>query len=95
MLQEIAKGGGGGVTSVVNLDIHAIAELKEKAIPFTDDSPKYCYTSDHEGNYSKLDWGQDSSKYQLKNNSNLGVLSLGSRQFKTAGQGRSIATWGF
>ncbi len=41
------------MTSVVNLDIHAIAELKDKKVPFTDDKTKYCYTSDDQANYGK------------------------------------------
>ncbi len=53
LLQDIAKGGGGGMASVVTLDIHAIAELKEKKVAFTDDKPKYCYTSDDQANYGK------------------------------------------
>lgn len=35
------------------LDIYAIEELRNKALPATDDSPKYSYTSDDNGNYGK------------------------------------------
>ncbi|CAH8871047.1 unnamed protein product [Trichobilharzia szidati] len=36
---------------VVDLDVHALAELKNKGVPLTDDSEKFNYTSDSEGNY--------------------------------------------
>lgn len=53
LLQEIARGGGGGVADAVNLDIHAIAEL-QKQFPPTNDKPKYKYASDDQGNYSEF-----------------------------------------
>ena len=49
-VQEIARGGGGGIADAVNLDVHAIAEL-QTTVPPTNDKPKYCYTSDDQGNY--------------------------------------------
>lgn len=52
-LQEIARGAGGGIADVVNLDIHAIAELQKKGFPPSNDKPKYNYTSDEQGNYSE------------------------------------------
>ncbi|XP_013856116.1 alanine--tRNA ligase, cytoplasmic [Austrofundulus limnaeus] len=33
------------------LDIYAIEELRNKQVPTTDDSPKYRYSSDQNGNY--------------------------------------------
>lgn len=33
------------------LDIYAIEELRNKGVAATDDSPKYKYTSDDNGNY--------------------------------------------
>ena len=45
---------GGAVNDEVNLDVHAISELQGKGVPPTDDSPKYRYTADEQGNYSKL-----------------------------------------
>lgn len=37
----------------INLDVHAIADLQKRNLPPTDDKPKYNYTSDSQGNYSK------------------------------------------
>ena len=45
---------GGAVNEEVNLDVHAISELQGKGVPPTDDSPKYRYTADEQGNYSKF-----------------------------------------
>ncbi|VDQ10147.1 unnamed protein product [Trichobilharzia regenti] len=39
---------------VVDLDVHALAELKNKGVPLTDDSEKFNYTSDTEGNYGNF-----------------------------------------
>ena len=36
------------------IDVHAIAALNAKAVAPTDDSPKYRYSADAQGNYSKL-----------------------------------------
>ena len=36
----------------INLDVHAIDELKTKEFPPTIDQPKYEYTFDEKGNYS-------------------------------------------
>ena len=52
--QEIARGTGGGVDDSINLDVHAISELKSKGFPPTNDLPKYNYTADASGKYSKL-----------------------------------------
>ena len=38
----------------VNLDVHAINELKVKGQPPTQDQPKYDYSADEEGAYSEL-----------------------------------------
>ena len=51
--QEIARGTGGGIDDSLNLDIHAISELKSKGFPPTNDQPKYNYTADDSGKYSK------------------------------------------
>lgn len=37
----------------VNLDVHAISELKDKGFVSTDDAPKYSYKADDSGNYSE------------------------------------------
>jgi alanyl-tRNA synthetase len=50
-LQEIARAAGPGVADSINLDVHAIAELKEKGFPPTNDAPKYSYEA-KEGVYS-------------------------------------------
>lgn len=54
ILQRISKGGGGGITDSVNLDIHAIADLQKRGFPPTNDKAKYKYTSDDQGNYSEF-----------------------------------------
>lgn len=41
----VSQGKTGGQADVINLDVHAISELKEKNVPLTDDSFKYKYTS--------------------------------------------------
>ena len=53
-LQEIARGKGSGNDDAITLDVHAINKLqKELNLDPTDESPKYKYTSDAEGNYGK------------------------------------------
>lgn len=37
----------------VTLDVHALAELRDKGLPVTDDSPKYNYTKAHDAHYGK------------------------------------------
>ena len=54
VFQELSQGRGGVVDDEVNLDVHAISELQNKGVPPTDDSPKYRYTADEHGNYSKF-----------------------------------------
>ncbi|XP_066289348.1 alanine--tRNA ligase, cytoplasmic-like isoform X8 [Branchiostoma lanceolatum] len=46
-----SQGKGAGVDDSVNLDVHAINELQEKGSPPTDDSAKYQYSHDDNGNY--------------------------------------------
>lgn len=46
-----SQGGGGTTTQMVSLDVHALNDLQSKGIPPTDDSPKYKYTADENGNY--------------------------------------------
>jgi len=50
--QEIARGAGSGVDDSINLDVHAISELKSKGLPPTNDLPKYNYSADDNGKYS-------------------------------------------
>ena len=38
----------------LQFDVHAIDYLRSKGIPPTDDLPKYSYSSDEFGNYSKI-----------------------------------------
>ena len=54
-LKELARGTSSGVEDSINLDVHAISELKAKGAPITDDLPKYDYSADDHGNYSKCD----------------------------------------
>ncbi|KAK2548129.1 Alanine--tRNA ligase, partial [Acropora cervicornis] len=50
--QEIARGKGSGSDEGITLDVHAINKLqKEFNLAPTDDSVKYKYTSDEDGNY--------------------------------------------
>ena len=49
--QEIARSAAGGVDESINLDVHALEELKKKATPTTNDLPKYRYQADEEGHY--------------------------------------------
>ena len=51
--KELARGTSSGVEDSINLDVHAISELKAKGIPITDDLPKYDYQADDHGIYSK------------------------------------------
>jgi len=51
--QEIARGAGSGIDDSINLDVHAISELKSKGLPPTNDLPKYNYSADDNGKYSK------------------------------------------
>lgn len=47
-----SQGKGTGDEDHIMLDIYAIDELRNKKVPATDDSPKYKYTSDQNGNYT-------------------------------------------
>jgi alanyl-tRNA synthetase len=38
----------------VTLDVHALAELRDKGVSVTDDSPKYDYTKAHGSHYGML-----------------------------------------
>uniref|UniRef100_A0AAY4DGK9 Alanine--tRNA ligase n=1 Tax=Denticeps clupeoides TaxID=299321 RepID=A0AAY4DGK9_9TELE len=48
-----SQGKGAGDEDHIMLDIYAIEELRNKGTPPTDDSPKYCYTSNDGGNYGR------------------------------------------
>lgn len=48
-----SQGKGAGGEDHIMLDIYAIEDLRNKQIPATDDSPKYRYTSDENGNYGR------------------------------------------
>ncbi|KAK7478207.1 hypothetical protein BaRGS_00030568 [Batillaria attramentaria] len=48
----MSQGAGGTVDDQINLDVHAINELQNRGVAPTDDSPKYNYTADIEGNYT-------------------------------------------
>ena len=55
--KELARGASGGLEDSINLDVHAISELKTKGVPPTNDLLKYDYVADDRGNY-----GNDSTK---------------------------------
>ncbi len=46
-----SQGKGSGYEDHIMLDIYAIEELRNKGVAATDDSPKYKYTSNDNGNY--------------------------------------------
>ncbi|CAH8644282.1 unnamed protein product [Heterobilharzia americana] len=48
-----SQGGFCAGGSVIDLDVHALAELKNKGVPLTDDSEKFNYSADVEGNYEE------------------------------------------
>lgn len=52
-VQLKSQGKGAGDVDHIMLDIYAIEELRNKHVPPTDDSPKYVYTSDENGNYGQ------------------------------------------
>ena len=52
--QLLAQGTGGSIDDKIMLDVHAISDLQNRGIPPTDDSPKYKYSADDNGVYSKL-----------------------------------------
>ncbi|ESO83071.1 hypothetical protein LOTGIDRAFT_197664 [Lottia gigantea] len=49
--QLMSQGAGGSVDDKINLDVHGINHLQSKNIPPTDDSSKYNYRADTQGNY--------------------------------------------
>ena len=59
----IARGEGQGEGDSISLDVHAIAELKEKGVPSTNDAFKYNYVADDRGCYSELERGAVSLCY--------------------------------
>ncbi|CAO4361593.1 unnamed protein product [Caenorhabditis nigoni] len=46
---ETSSAGAGKFRDTLDLDVHALAELQQKGIPTTDDSPKYAYSFTGEG----------------------------------------------
>ena len=57
----MSQAGGSTVDDQIALEVHSINELQSRGVAPTDDSPKYNYTADVEGNYS-----------EYKNNDNNG-----------------------
>jgi len=53
LIQIQSQGISGTVDDKINLDVHAINDLQTKGFPPTDDSPKYKYSDDENGNYSE------------------------------------------
>ncbi|KAK3603819.1 hypothetical protein CHS0354_042820 [Potamilus streckersoni] len=47
-----SQGTGGVVNDQINLDVHAISDLRNRGFPPTDDLPKYNYTADSQGHYT-------------------------------------------
>ncbi|XP_052816323.1 alanine--tRNA ligase, cytoplasmic-like isoform X1 [Mya arenaria] len=50
--QEMSQGPGGVRNDQINLNVHAINDLQTQGIAPTDDSPKYNYSVDDNGNYN-------------------------------------------
>ena len=50
----MSQGTGGSIDDKIMLDVHAISELQKRGTPPTDDLPKYEYSADDNGVYSKL-----------------------------------------
>ncbi|KAH3768181.1 hypothetical protein DPMN_169393, partial [Dreissena polymorpha] len=50
--QELSQGGGSVKDEQVNLNVHAISDLQTQGVPVTDDTHKYNYTVDNNGNYT-------------------------------------------
>lgn len=48
----MSQAGGSTVDDQIALEVHSINELQNKGVPPTDDSAKYSYTADTEGNYT-------------------------------------------
>ena len=51
--QLMSQAGGSTVDDQIALEVHSINELQSRGVAPTDDSPKYNYTADVEGNYSE------------------------------------------
>ncbi|XP_029448748.1 alanine--tRNA ligase, mitochondrial isoform X2 [Rhinatrema bivittatum] len=49
--RQAEKQQGEGREGALQLDVHSLAELQRRAIPATDDSPKYAYTLGRDGRY--------------------------------------------
>ncbi|CAH1270834.1 AARS [Branchiostoma lanceolatum] len=71
-----SQGKGAGVDDSVNLDVHAINELQEKGSPPTDDSPKYQYSHDDNGNYGKYQYSHDDNGNYVFQPCTASVVSL-------------------
>ncbi|CAK9807202.1 Alanine--tRNA ligase, cytoplasmic [Anthophora plagiata] len=54
--QIISQNKTGGVDDQINLDVHAITELKDKGIKPTNDSPKYNYTATNNKIYEEYEF---------------------------------------
>ena len=54
MFQLLSQAGGSTVDDQIALEVHSINELQNKGVAPTDDSLKYQYTADVEGNYSQF-----------------------------------------
>lgn len=52
--QVRSQSGPGGSGTTVDLDVHAIAELREKGLDVTNDISKYYYSANKEGAYGEL-----------------------------------------
>lgn len=52
-IKEMARAKGSGQEDLCSLDVHALDELKTKGFAQTDESSKYNYTKDADGNYGE------------------------------------------
>ncbi|VDD95294.1 unnamed protein product [Enterobius vermicularis] len=49
---ELSSACAGKIRNTLDMDVHAIADLKSRGVPLTDDSPKYAYVASEEGGSS-------------------------------------------
>ena len=56
--QLLSQGKESNSVDSINFDVHAITELQNSAIPITDDSPKYAYDSQNQGDVLEYVYGQ-------------------------------------
>lgn len=77
---NLSQGKGTSKTDMINLDVHAISELKSKEIPVTDDKYKYCYTANTEDHFAEYEFQPCTGKVVALRYDNTFVDSVTSGQ---------------